>query len=140
MSRTNLHAVNFLFNANGPIPVSDMCIIDNEDVGPTGTSTTNIVSNPTAVMTILQSMSYVSCSNAVGTLNPWLYIGGPNSIRSGQAITFTLTSYATTMQTTVFTQIYPTVTMETVPASVVVWNVPPQIRSLGTDDGRNRLY
>ena len=69
-------------------------------------------------------MSYISCSNAVGTLNPWLYIGGPNSIRSGQGITFTLTSYATTMQTTVFTQIYPTVTMETVPASVVVWNVP----------------
>jgi hypothetical protein len=27
------------------------------------------------------------------------------------------------MQTMVFTQVYPTVSMETVPASVVVWNV-----------------
>ena len=125
----DFHTPDILFHANGTParpnypPSPYICLTCSQDVGPTGTSTTNIISNPAAELTILQSMSYISCSNAVGTLNPWIYLGGPDSIHSGQPITFTLTSYATTMQTMVFTQVYPTVSMETVPASVVVWNV-----------------
>jgi hypothetical protein len=82
-------------------------------------------------------MSYISCSpDQTGTLNPWVYIGGPGDINSGSVITFTL-PYATTLQTTVFTQVYPTVTLETVQPTVEIWNVHSQS---GLADDRNQYH
>lgn len=112
------HAGNSLF-----ISTSNL-----QGLGPTGISTTDIESNTNAVLTMVQTLSFISCSGQTGTLNPWAYIGGPTDIVSGTPITFTVGPYATTIQTTVFTQTYPTVTLETVQPSVLVWNVSPYLR------------
>jgi hypothetical protein len=74
-------------------------------------------------LTIVQSMSYISCNlSQTITLNPWVYVGNPNDISSGALITFSL-SYETTTQTTVFTQSFPAITLETLQPTVEIWNV-----------------
>lgn len=93
--------------------------------GPTGTTTTNIASNTGAILTIVQSMSYISCNlSQTVVLNPWVYVGSPNGINSGLPITFSL-PYETTIQTTVFTQNFPAITLETLLPTVEIWNVRP---------------
>jgi hypothetical protein len=90
-------------------------------------STTNIASNTTAVLTIVNTLSYISCTQGqTASLEPFAYVGGPNDIVEGNALTFTLPGpYATTWNSILLTQVYQTVTLETVEPTVVVWNVSP---------------
>jgi len=74
----------------------------------------------------VNTLSYISCSGGsedVASLTPFAYVGGPGNIVEGNAITFTPGPYATTWNSFLVTQIYPTVTLETVQPRVIVWNV-----------------
>jgi hypothetical protein len=85
---------------------------------------TNIVSDTTAVLTIVQPMSYISCDGVfTNTLEPWVYVGGPENILSGNSIIFTAGPYATTFQTTTFTITFPSVLLENLAPTEIIWNV-----------------
>jgi hypothetical protein len=108
-------------------PLFSMAFNSRQDDGPTGMSTTNIASNTSAVLTIVNTLSFISCTQGqTASLEPFAYVGGPNDIVEGNAVTFTLPGpYATTWNSILLTQVYATVTLETVEPTVVVWNVRP---------------
>jgi len=107
-----------------------------QQLAPTGSSTTNIVSDSTAVLTIVQPMSYISCDGKfTNTLEAWAYVGGPNNIVSGNSIVFTAGPYATTYQTTTFTLTFPTVTLDNISPTVIIWNVSLSLKYNDTDVG-----
>jgi len=69
-------------------------------------------------------MSFISCDGVfTNTLEAWAYVGGPENIVSGNSILFTAGPYATTYQTTTFTLTFPTVELEAISATEIIWNV-----------------
>jgi len=96
-----------------------------QEVAPTGVSTTTIAPFTTNLLTIVQAMSYKSCNlNQTIVLDPWVYVGTSTylGIAEGIPITFSV-PWATTFQTTTFTQTFPGVTLETLSPTLKIWNV-----------------
>ena len=105
---TNLHRApstsNFVVHVANP-----------QNPEPTGSLTVTLAaSDPYAYLTIIQTLSYVSCSSLSVTVNPFFqFLNVPTTIYSGNQLGAPVVlrggPYATTTQTLLATELYPTI-------------------------------